>query len=146
MPQTISDILSDATFYTDDQSYRFLKLPPNAITVAAGIVAEVGEPFCALLVDKDEITMMIPAEAADDFAERMPGHEFGETYRLITVIAVLEPDLIGFLAALSAELAAANVGFFPFAAYTTDHVFVPEAQFDTAMATLKNWQQSVLNS
>lgn len=136
MPQTVQDALAAATFVTDNERYRLLKLHPRAITAAAGVVAEIGQPFCALIVDRDEVTLMIPDEALTDFAERLHGHEPGAVYRLITVDAELQPDLIGFMAVLSRALADANVGVFPYAAYTRDHIMVPEAQLDTALAAL----------
>ena len=136
MPQTIQEALAAATFVTDNELYRFIKLPARAITAAAGIIAEISEPFCALIVDRDEVTLMIPDEAATDFADRLHGHELGETYRLITVDAKLEPDLLGFMAVMSRALADANVGVFPYAAYTRDHILVPAAQLETALKTL----------
>lgn len=137
MTQTVDSALAAAAFYTDDQPYVLLRLPRGAITAAAGIVAEIGEPFCALLIDKDEVTLLIPAEAADDFAPRLPGADRAATaYRLITLDVILEPDLIGFMAHISAALAAAGVSILPFAAASRDHLIVPASQFDAAWAAL----------
>lgn len=138
MAQTVSQALKAASFCSDGHPYAFAKLPPAAIMAAAGIVAEIGEPFCALLADKDEVTLMIPAEAWDDFAKRLPGHTLSsQRYRLITIDAALEPDLIGFMAHISRALADAGVSILPFAAYTRDHLFVAEDNFDLAIATLE---------
>lgn len=140
MPQTVSDVLKTAQFAADDDVYRLLKLPPQAVTAAAGVIAEIGEPFCALLVDKNEVTLVIPDEAVEHFGKRLPGHTLGGTYKLITVEAELEPDLIGFMSAVSTALAGANVGVFPYAAFTTDHILVPEAQLEAALEALKSLQ------
>ena len=140
MPQTPSDALQQATFYTDDQPYRLVQLPAKAITAAAGVIAEIGEAFCALIVDKDEVTLMIPQDALDDFGDRLPGHESGETYRLITIDAILSPDLLGFMATVSTALAEAGIGVFPYAAYSRDHIFVPQGQQQTALTTLQALQ------
>jgi hypothetical protein len=138
MPQTVKQALNAASFYSDSQPYAFARLPSTAITAAAGVVAEIGEPFCALLVDKDEVTLMIPAEAWDDFAKRLPGSTLSsQRYRLITIDVALEPDLIGFMAHISRALADAGVSILPFAAYTRDHLFVPEENFSLAMTTLE---------
>lgn len=144
MPQTIKDALKNATFTTDGDTYRLIKLPQKAITVAAGIIAEIGEPFCVLIADKSEVTLLIPDEAVTDFAHRMIGYEQGETYKLITVEATLEPDLIGFMAVISKTLADANVGVFPYAAYTTDHIAVPEAQINSALDALEQLKASYM--
>ena len=137
MPQTVKEALSAATFITDDERNRLVKLAPRAITVAAGVIAEIGQPFCALIVDRDEVTLMIPDDAVVDFAKRLREHELGETYRLITVDAELAPDLIGFMAVLSQALADAHVGVFPYAAYTRDHIMVPELQLTLALEALE---------
>lgn len=141
MTQTVTDALQDAIFHTDNDTYRLVRLPARAITPAAGVLAEVGEPFCALIVDKDEVTLLLPDEAASDFAGRLPEHELGETYRLITIDAALSPDLIGFMAVISSALAEANVGVFPYAAFTRDHIMVPAAQFDAALAALESLKE-----
>ncbi|MBZ0291860.1 MAG: ACT domain-containing protein [Anaerolineae bacterium] len=141
MPQTINEILAGASLYTDDQPYTLIKLSPHAIMAAAGVIAEVGEPFSALLVDKDEVTLLIPQEAVADFARRLPGYEASATsYRLITFDVVLEPDLVGFMAVISTALAEAGVSILPFAAYSRDHLFVAEADFAKAMDTLRRLQ------
>jgi hypothetical protein len=140
MPQTVKEALVAAKFITDNERYRLVRLHPRAITTAAGVVAEIGQPFCALIVDRDEVTLMIPDDAVADFAERLRDHKLGETYRLITVDAELAPDLIGFMAVLSQALADARVGVFPYAAYTRDHIMVPELQLTLALETLEQLQ------
>ncbi|MEL6151658.1 MAG: ACT domain-containing protein [Chloroflexota bacterium] len=142
MPQTVEDVLKRVNFIVLDDTFRLLKLPPNAISAAAGIIAELGEPYSTLIVDKDEITLVIPDEAVEHFAARMPDYEGDLTYKIITADAQLEPDLIGFLAHLSAELAKNNVGFFPYAAYTRDHIMVPAEQIDRAIDTLNKLKQA----
>lgn len=138
MTQTLEQALAQAQFFSDGERYVFIKLPPQAVTAAAGVIAEIGEAFCALIVDKDEVTLLIPDDALTDFASRLPGYKALETRcRLITIDVVLEPTLVGFMAHLSAALAKANIPIFPFAAYSRDHIFVAEDLFDRAMHTLQ---------
>lgn len=133
--------LQQATLYTDDEPYVVIRLPAKAITLAAGIVAEIGDPFCALIVDKDEVTLVLPHEAPEEFASRLRGHEaMTERYRLLTLDVVLPPDLVGFMAVVSRALADAGVTILPYAAYARDHLLVPEAQFETALMALKALQ------
>lgn len=141
LSQTIQQALDSATFYSDQQDYLFVRLPASAITAAAGVVAEIGEPFCALLVDKDEISLMLPDEAWADFARRLPGAQLADRpYRLITIDVVLEPDLVGFMARVSQALASAGISILPFAAFSRDHLLVPADQVETALVTLKSLQ------
>lgn len=142
MPTT-AEILANATFYSDSEPYLVLKLPAAAIMVAASIIAEISDPFCALIVDKDEVTLVVPHEATEEFAKRLRGHEGNAIrYRLITIDAILPPDLVGFMATISTALAAAGVPIFPYAAFSRDHLLVPEAQFDAAMTVLQKLKAS----
>ncbi|MEO0564096.1 MAG: ACT domain-containing protein [Chloroflexota bacterium] len=129
----IKQALQDATLYVDEDSYRLVKLHPSAITAAAGVIAEVGEPFGVLIADKDEVSLVLPDEAIADFANRLVDLEMGDTYKLLTIEAVLPPDLIGFMAVVSRALADAEVGVFPYAAYSRDHILVPAHQVTAAI-------------
>ena len=141
MPQTVEQALQAAKLYTDNIEYSLIHLPPNAITAAAGVLAEIGEPFGAIIADKDEVTLVIPAEAVASFARRLRDHRLGETsYRLITFDLELEPTLTGFIARVAGALAAANVPILPLAAFSRDHFLVPSTQFDAAWNALKNLQ------
>ena len=134
MAQTVDDVLAQAELYSDGYSYRFVKMPPNAITVAAGIVAEAGNPFMALLVDKDEVTLMIEDEDYQEFKNRLRNHAVSETvYRLITFDIILEPTLVGLMARITQVLAEAIISVMPFASYSSDHIFVGEGDFYKAL-------------
>lgn len=139
MAQTIAEALQTATLYSDDYIYRFVKLPIAGITAAAGVIAQAGNPFSALLLDKDEITLMMEDEDFEQFKKRLPGHEVSEIgYRLITFDVELEPTLVGFMAHISTALAKENISLMPFAAYSRDHIFVNEADFARALTILEN--------
>jgi hypothetical protein len=143
MPQTVEQALQAAQLYTDEIEYRLVHLPPRAIMVAAGVIAEIGEPFAALLVDKDEVTLVIPADAVEVYERRLREHRLSDTtYRLITFDLELEPTLTGFMARIAAALAAAQIPILPFAAFSRDHLLVPTAQFEAAWAALKTLQNN----
>ena len=141
MPQTVEETLVQAKLVTDGTDYVLVKLPPRAITAAAGVIAEIGEPFCALMADQYEVTLIIPAEAVADFVTRLPGHTVApDRYRLITFDVTLDFSLVGFMAAVSAALADAGVSILAYAAYSRDHVLVHADEFDLAMKTLHQLQ------
>ncbi|MCC6613023.1 MAG: ACT domain-containing protein [Anaerolineae bacterium] len=137
MNELLDDALKRTTLYTDGALYVFVLMPSGAVTEAASIIAELPDPFTALLIDKDEITFVLPLYAWEQVAARVPGATRArEDYRLITFDAVLPPSLIGYMARISAALAAAGVPIFPFSAYSRDQLLVPASQFDQAWATL----------
>ncbi len=142
-PQTVKQALAQARLVTDNTEYVVVKLPPRGITAAAGVIAEIGEAFCALIADKDEVTLVIPAEAGQDFVTRLPGHVLSpDRYRLITFDIVLDFSLVGFMAAVSTALAEAGISILAYGAYSRDHVLVPAAALDQAMTTLQKLQSS----
>lgn len=138
--QRIRGILKQATFYSDDVIYTLLKLPPHAAAQGIACLNQFNSAFCVFIADKDEISLVLPSDVLADMP--LDDAEIGETYRLLTVDVVLEPDLIGFMAVVSGALADANVGVFPYAAYTRDHILVPAHQFDTALHTLQTLQKN----
>lgn len=138
MPQTVDDALKAANLFTDNQRYRLIKLPARAFVAAASVLAEINEPFGAIILDKDEVTLVMPDDAVSDFARRLIGHTPSEAvYRLITLDIELEPSLIGFMAKVASALAAQGVTILPFAAFTRDHLLVQADQFDQAWSALK---------
>lgn len=139
MTQTVEQALKSARLYTDNKLYILLRLHPRAIIVAASVMAELSEPFSALIVDKDEVTLIVPADALTAFTSRLRDYQVSEAqYRLITLDVALDPALVGFLARVSAALAAAGVSILPYAAYTRDHLLVPSEQFEKAWNTLEH--------
>jgi hypothetical protein len=138
MARSVEQILAEVTLYSDQQDYIIVQLPTMAIMAAAGIIAEIGEPFCALIVDKDEVSVVVPADSWGDFSKRLPGHKTADKpYRLITFDTPLEMTLVGFMARISQVLAEANVSILPLAAFSRDHVLVPAEQFDIALTALE---------
>ena len=137
MTQSAKATLRDAILYSDGVTYILLKLPTDAITLAAGVVAETAQPFCALIVDKDEVTLMLPETAFDKRMRRLRRSTFSaEVYRLITFDIELPLTLVGFMAFVSGALAEAGIPILTYASFSRDHVFVREADFEAAMRTL----------
>jgi hypothetical protein len=141
MTQSADEVLRQSKLYSDERDYRILRLPPKAITLAAGILAEVGLPFAALIADKDEVTLLLPDEAISAFDARLHRAQMSEqNYRLITLDTQLNPDLVGFIARIAEALAAASIPILSFAAYSRDHILVPSTAFDRAIGALRELQ------
>ena len=144
MTQSAEQILGAVELYSDDADYRILRLPASAITLGAGIVAEANLPFSALIADKDELTLMLPEAACLAFQRRLRFAQVGEQlYRLITFDAELEPTLVGFIARVSAALAAERIPILSFAAFSRDHIFVPAEDFQRATGALRALQEQL---
>ena len=129
--------LVNAALYVDESDYALIHLPAPAITAAAGVLAEIGEPFSALIVDKDEITLVLPDGDWQGFKARLPDHRATGPFRLITSDTPLALDLVGFLALVSRALAEADVTMLAFSAFERDHLLVPASQLERAVAALR---------
>lgn len=68
---------------------------------------------------------------------RAAGLPFAFRSRMITLNVHSSLDAVGFLAAVTARLAAAGMGVNPVSAYFHDHLFVPADRADEAMAIVK---------
>jgi hypothetical protein len=137
------DYFKQSQLSTDEVVYTAIKLPAQAITAAAGVLAEIAEPFSALIVDKDEVSLYIPLDQYADFTKRLPlATQLGE-FRLITFEVEMEFDVVGFMAVVSAILAKANIPIMPFAAFSRDHILVPANQFELAWQSLQEAQASL---
>lgn len=137
---TVLEIFQQTELSTDDIIYTYIKLPSRAITVAAGVIAQLGEAFSALIVDKDEVSLMIAEDAVEEFEKRLLEARQEGHYRLITFESVLEFDLVGFFAIVTELLANADISILAFSAFSRDHVLVPADKFEQAWSTLKTAQ------
>jgi hypothetical protein len=131
---------SQAALYTDGIEYRLVHLPPTDLPAAGALLAEIGSPFCALIADKDEITLLLAQPIWERVAARFPDHRVAAPYRLITFDLPLDFELVGFMALVSAILAEARVSILAISAFERDHIFVPAASFQTAWDALKTAQ------
>lgn len=137
MMQTVDLVLAQGQFLLDEGIYRVIRLPARAIIAAAGVIAEIADPFVALMADAHEVTLVIDDEAYEEYKGRLVGHTAeASTYRLITLDLPLESTLTGLMARMAQALAEAGVPVFPYAAYSRDHILVPAEKADAALAAL----------
>jgi hypothetical protein len=132
------EALQNSTLFTDEVVYTLISLPPTAIWAGAGIMADLGEAFSAVIADKDEVTLVLPLDAWQDYEKRLPNARQQGEFRLITFDIELDFDLIGFMAIVSRILADVGVSILPFAAFARDHVLVPVEKFQIAWDALES--------
>ena len=100
-------------------------------------------PFGCFMVDKEEITMMVDSNIYKEYCNAINTKERmvvdnGINYRLFTFDnVVMDPSLVGFMAAVTKALAENDISVLPYAAYSTDHVFVAESDAGKTKTILK---------
>ncbi len=143
MMTTAKQIFASAPLMADERIYRLVRLPSAAITAGAGLLAEIGTPFSALIADRHEVTLVLPQAEWEMLGARLPDAEQGALYRLITFDVPLDPTLTGFFALVSDILAKAGVSILALSAFQRDHVLIPADQFATAWSALQAAQQAL---
>lgn len=136
MPSSLLQVFARTCLYTDEQDYAIVDLPLSALDRAA-LLLEVMEPFSTLIVDKDEVTLVLPTESWAVLREQFSEAEAAEGYRLITLDLPLELGLVGYIAKLTETVARAGASLLVFSAYQRDHLLVPADDFDRAMEALE---------
>lgn len=137
LSRTLQQALARLALSTDERIYRFIRLPASAVPAAAGMLAQIRDPFLALIVDAHEITLVAAEDELDDFRSRLRDAEISEPFRLISFEVEFDLEVVGFAALFTHALAEAGVPIMPFASYHRDHVLVPAAHFHTAWEALQ---------
>jgi hypothetical protein len=141
---SVHQIIKQGNFSSDERLYRVVQLPANAITVAAGVLAEVGEAFSGLLVDAKEVTLILADEAFEAYQGRLRDATASPLrYRFITFDSKLDFDVVGFMAVVSQTLADADISLLAYASYHFDHFLVAESDFEAAMQALNEMKESL---
>lgn len=135
---TIEEMLARTRLVSDGRLYVMVKVDVAEVVAAVKVVTAVHEPYCALLVDAAEVTLVLAEGVWMQHVGQIANATVSAPrFRLITFEAVFDFDVVGFMARVSAVLADAHVPIFPFAAYSTDHMLVPEAHYAAAIAALE---------
>ena len=88
----------------------------------------------AMIREAEGVTIVLPLDAAE-----RAGHPVETLWAGITLTVHSSLNAIGFLAAISARLAAAGLSLNPLAGYYHDHLFVPWNRREQAMAVLASF-------
>ena len=87
--------------------------------------------------EQEGMTLVIPREEAE-----AAGLRYAFVSRLITLTVHSSLDAIGFLAAITARLAAAGISVNAVSAFHHDHLFVPADRADEAMLVLQEMSRA----
>ena len=107
-------------------AYAVCQLPPDS----EALPPPAGESLYAVIRTSEELTVICPAGAAPLQAKIEPN------WRVFKVMGPLDFSLVGILADLSGQLAAAGVSIFALSTYDTDYILVKAAQLAEAQAAL----------
>ena len=92
-----------------------------------------------LFREREGMTLIVIEDAAEQ-----PGWPASFRCRMITLNIHSSLEAVGFLAAITARLAAAGMGVNPVSAFYHDHLFVPADRAEEAMDLLRSWRRTAL--
>lgn len=122
---------------TDHVAYTLVKLPTTSFGKAAELVAAHNTPFSTMMLDKHEVSLLLPANSWEQMSSEFSESESSGTFSLITFECVLTLDVVGFMAIVSTILAEAEIPILAISAYSRDHIFVATEHFQDAWDRLK---------
>ena len=130
--------LGQAELYSDDRPYALVSLPRDQMRPATILFGGLADPFAAMIVDKDEITIVMHEMDWSLAARDLPGMRVEPGWRLITLDVVFDFEAVGVMAVVSRALAEAGIAIVPLSAYSRDHVLVRANDFERAWQALSD--------
>ncbi len=131
---------------SDALEYTLVKLPLSKRGTVLAALAEYGgdeysgEPL-AIMVEPQEVSVLLASamwrRLAASYEFEQQGQEEG--WRRLTLRVTVPLDVFGYLAPLASLLAAAGVPLYVVSAYSTDHIFVQQAHYETASRVLRDF-------
>jgi len=109
---------------------------PRRLASAAVAGLRTDDPFVAVVVEPDEVSLTLPETSWADHPLKPVARGASSVWRVLTLDVDLPLDLTGFLSPAAAVLAGAGIPIVPQCAYSKDHVLVPENRLDDALAAL----------
>ncbi len=137
LPPGLRHVVAQTHLFTDAQTYVIIRLPLTQIAEAALLVKQLRSPLVSLTWDKDELSLILPAEAWGSWRPSFETLSESPEYRLITFDLPLDLGLVGYLALMAAAVAEAGVSIYPVSGFSRDHFFVPAEDFERAWEALR---------
>lgn len=114
-----------------DGEYVFCTLPEGSFRDLPHTLDPIG-----LFRETEGLTLILSQQQAE--AANLP---YTSIHRLITLSIYSSLEAVGFLAAITHQLAAHQISVNPVSAYYHDHLFVPAAHAEQVMELLMSWRQ-----
>ncbi len=128
-----------AQLYSDNRTYAVVSLPRDQMRAATILFGGLAEPFAAMIVDKDEITIVIHEIDWSIGGRGLEHQRLERDFRLVTFDLALDLNTVGIMAVVGRLLAEAGISFLPVAAYSRDHILVRARHFDRAWRVLSDF-------
>ncbi|MEW6660931.1 MAG: ACT domain-containing protein [Bacillota bacterium] len=100
------------------------------------------EGLVGLFLDDVETTLIITEKDWERVMNKFGSYRVQHGFRLITLDIALDWSVVGFLAAISGELAGKGIPVGAISAYSRDHLLVKQEYLERALETLKVFRRT----
>lgn len=139
LPPGLNYAFAQTKLHTDNTEYVIVSFGTEQVTGALFLFSRLGVPFSVAVVDKDEITLLLPWESWYQVRDEIEVYDEARGYRLITFDTSTDLGLVGFIATLSDLLAEAGISIYSVSAFTRDHILVQEEDLGQAIKVLSDF-------
>ena len=137
LPPGLRHVVAQTRLFTDARTYVIIRLPLTQLTEVVMLIRQLRAPLVSLTWDKDELSLVLPAETWEAWRPSFETLNESPEYRLITFDLPLDLGLVGYLALLAATVAEAGVSIYALSAFSRDHLLVPAEDFERAWEALR---------
>ena len=137
LPPGLRHVVAQTRLFTDARTYVIIRLPLTQLPEVVMLIKQLRAPLVSLTWDKDELSLVLPAETWKAWRPSFETLNESPEYRLITFDLPLDLGLVGYLALLAATVAEAGVSIYALSAFSRDHLLVPAEDFERAWEALR---------
>jgi hypothetical protein len=134
---TARELWAHTRLRVGSEALTLVSLPVSELPAAAALLAGARAEFAALVLERDEVSLSVPAVVWEAGALRERARAAAGPYRALTLDLDLDLGVVGYLAPAAERLAAAGISIVPQCAFLKDHLLVREADLAHALVLLQ---------
>ena len=132
---TIKQLLKKTKLKLLSDKYIFISIPLNQFNRLD--LKQFQKKFFSITYEKDGITLTINEKNWNKIKVNFKKCKVGKNYRIITLDIKLNPNVVGYLAAISKILADNNISIIAISTYQKDHLMIKNKDTKKALKVLK---------
>lgn len=129
-------VLAQLRWHARPERFVVVGLAPRERLLALRLLPGVTGSFWQLVVEPDVVTLVVAESEWRVIGQAFPHARVERHYRAISFDLDLPDGLVGFMAAVSGALAAADVPLLAVCGYTKDHLLVRDQHLEAALAAI----------
>ncbi len=133
----IARLLARTTLRVDPRSFNIVAVPVPLENSVRNVLADVLAPFFVQFLPHEQ-TIVLAEDEWGRVREKFPGAREEPGYRLITLEAYLDWQVVGYLSVVTAALASARIPVGVLSSFHHDHLLVRGDRLDNAVAALQH--------